>query len=562
MREGESQIAYHRRRLSELKELRQPWEAIWQELSDFIEPTRLRLHGQKEGARSRKRIVDSSGTIALRTLASGMHSGITSPARPWFRLNVKDRELKDHDAVRLYLEQVESLMRELFQASNLYPSFHQSYSDLGLYGQSCALLVEDEENIIRMQSLLHGTFWLGRDYRGQANVLYRQFEWDVGRIVERFGLDNVSDRVRGAYDRGDYAKKFEIGHAIEPRTIRDERKPDKRNKAYLSNYWEVGGGHGRQEGQLLEESGFDECPIIAPAWELAGDDCYSASPAMVALADIKMLQHEQKRKWEALDKIVRPPMIAPATMLNSKSSLLPGGVTYVDDPTGKAYRPAIEINLRLNELAMDIRETQQRIEKALFADLFLMLEHMEGVQPRTTFEIAERKEEKLLALGPVLENIYGGQLDPVINRTFEIMGRRGLLPQAPDEVRGQEIKIEYVSMLAQAQKAVSTGAIERVAGFIGGLAGGMPQALDKFNVDSAIDKYVNLLGAPASILVGKEAVEEIRQARAEQMAQANQAQAMAQAVPVVKQSAEAAGVMADVADSPSGADLLSQIGLG
>jgi len=557
-RTGESQIAYHRRRLEELKALRQPWETIWQELADYIEPTRLRLHGQKEGVRLRAKIIDSTGTIALRTLAAGMHSGITSPARPWFRLTVADNELREYAPVKLYLEQVEVLMRDLFQASNLYPCFHLGYSDLGLFGQACGLLVEDEKNVIRMQQLLHGTFWLARDVRGVATVLYRQFSWNVARIVERFGLDNVSDRVRGVYDRGDYDTVFDICHAIEPRRERDGRRPDKKHKKFLSNYWEAQG----TSGQLLEESGFDENPIIAPAWELAGDDHYSTSPSQVALADVKMLQHEQKRKLEGIDKLVRPPMIAPASMMNSKGSLLPGGITYVDDVTGKAFRPAMEVNLRLNELAADIQSVQQRIERALFADLFLMLENMEGVQPRTTFEIAERKEEKLLALGPVLENVYGGQLDPIIERVYGILARRGLLPPAPDEVQGQELDVEYVSMLAQAQKAVSTGAIERVAGFVGSFAASMPQALDKFNVDSAIDKYVELLGAPASILVGAQEVEQLRASRAEQMARAEQMQQMAQAVPAVKQTAEAASVMADVADSPSGADLLSQIGLG
>jgi len=105
-------------------------------------------------------------------------------------------------------------MRELFQSSNLYPCFHLGYTDLGLFGQSCALLVEDEKSIIRMQQLLHGTFWLARDVRGTATVLYRQFSWSVSRIVERFGLENVSGTIRGNYDRGNYDKIFDICHAI------------------------------------------------------------------------------------------------------------------------------------------------------------------------------------------------------------------------------------------------------------------------------------------------------------------------------------------------------------
>jgi hypothetical protein len=83
---NETQIAYHRRRAEELKQVRQPWETVWRPLGEYIEPTRLRLTNANEGAMGRASILDSTGTKALRTLASGMHSGITSPARPWFRL--------------------------------------------------------------------------------------------------------------------------------------------------------------------------------------------------------------------------------------------------------------------------------------------------------------------------------------------------------------------------------------------------------------------------------------------------------------------------------------------
>src|SRR5690606_39255971 len=116
----------------------------------------------------------------------------------------------------------------------------------------------------------------------------------------------------------------------------------------------------------------------------------------IMLGDVKMLQLEQQRKLEAIDKMVRPPMTGPTSLRNNPASLLPGSVTYVDTPTaGGGYRPAMEVNLSLTELGKDIRDTQDRIRQAGYADLFLMLANMEGIQPRNTFEIAERKEEKL-----------------------------------------------------------------------------------------------------------------------------------------------------------------------
>ena len=556
---NESQVAYHRRRAEELKSVRSPWETIWQPLADFIEPTRLRLSNKNEGAVSRSKIIDSTATFALRTLQSGMHSGITSPARPWFRLTTFDPEMKDYAPVKEWLAAVEQRMREVFQTSNLYTAFHTGYGDLGQFGQSCGLLVEDDKQVVRMIQLVHGRFWLARNENVRASTCYRTFRWSVDRIVRRFGYKNCSTRVKTAYDQARYGDLYDIWHAVEPRLSRDQTKLDKANKLFLSNYWEDGGTDG--DG-LLEESGFDENPIIAPGWEISGDDHYAVAPGHIALGDVKMLQVEQTRKLEGIDKIVRPPMTGPTSLRNNPASLLPGSVTYVDAPQGMGgYRAAIEVNLRLSELAQDIRDVQQRIDRTFYADLFLMLQNMEGIQPRNSFEIAERKEEKLLALGPVLENVYNGQLGPTIDRTFNILERRGELPPPPPELQGVDLNVEYISILAQAQKAVATGSIERGMAFVGQLAAANPAVLDKVDMDEAVDIYFDYLGVPPSIVVSDENVKESRDARAKQQQQVQNAEMAATMAPAAKAGADAAAVLASAGQNPSGGALLAQLGL-
>lgn len=560
----ETQIAYHRRRAEELKKIRSPLEDEWRALAEYIEPSRLRLILSDQKRISRAKIIDSTGTFALRTLASGMHSGLTSPARPWFRLTTYDPDLKDFAPVKEYLSQVEQRLREVFQGSNIYNAFHTGYGDLGQFGQSLGIMVDDDDQFVRMQQLTHGMFWIARDDKGRVTTMYRCFRWSVQRIVARFGYERVSKlsyAIKNAYDTGRYDQTFDVWHAIEPRMNRNPDSIAKQDKPFLSNYW-LDSMSDRISDGLLEESGFDENPLIGPAWELAGDDHYGTSPGMVALGDVKMLQLQQTRKMEGIDKIVRPPMTGPTSMRNNPTSLLPGAITYVDDPTGKGFRPAMEVNLRLAELAADIRDTQERIRQAFYADLFLMLSNMEGIQPRNQFEIAERKEEKLLALGPVLENIYNGQLEPVIDRTFAILNRRGELPPPPPDLEGQELKVEYVSMLAQAQKAVATGGIERGAAFVGNLAAVKPDVLDKLDADQAVDEYFDMLGVPPSVVVPDEKVAEIRQQRAQQAQMAANMEAMATMAPAVKTSAEAAEVMSEAADRPGAGGLLKRLGIG
>lgn len=562
---NETQISYHRRRAEELKKVRQPWEQVWSPLAEFVEPTRLRLNPRQEGALSRKSIIDSTATFALRTLQSGMHSGITSPARPWFRLTTFDPDLKDYGPVRAWLAQVEKRMREVFQSSNVYPAFHQGYGDLGLFGQSCGLLSEDERRVVRMQQLLHGRFWIARDENGVATTLYRTFRWSVLNIVNRFGerAMSASNTIKTAYDTGRYDDVYDIWHAVEPRIDRNPNSIAKQDKPFLSNYWiDATGERGLPSNGLLEESGFDENPIIAPPWELAAEDHYALSPGQIALGDVRMLQKETSRKLEGIDKKVRPPMTGPTSMRNNPASTLPGAITYVDSVNANAaFKPAMEVNLSLTELREDIQQVQQRIDRTFYADLFLMLANMEGIQPRNQFEIAERKEEKLLALGPVLENIYGGQLAPVIDRTFNILMRRGELPPPPPEVQGQDLEIEYISILAQAQKAIATGGVERLFAFAGQIAGAKPGVLDKLDEDQAIDLYADYLGVDPSLVISDDDVRKMREARQQQEQQARNVAMAAEMAPAAKAGAEAAAVLSEAATLPGGGALTSRLGL-
>ena len=54
------------------------------------------------------------------THASGMMAGLTSPARPWFRLTVADAGLREYGPVKEWLWDVANRMRDMFLKTNLY----------------------------------------------------------------------------------------------------------------------------------------------------------------------------------------------------------------------------------------------------------------------------------------------------------------------------------------------------------------------------------------------------------------------------------------------------------
>ena len=524
-------------RWGQLKTERATWWAHWKEISDYLLPRsgRFFIQDHNRGNRRYNNIYDSTGTRCLRVLAAGMMSGMTSPARPWFRLATADADLMKYAPVKLWLNDVSNLMLAIFQKSNTYRALHSMYEELGAFGTSASIVMPDFQNVIHHYPLTTGEYCIATNWKGEVTTLYREFQKTVHEVVAEFGIDKVSNTVKSLYDRGSLDAWVTIIHCIEPRTDRDPTKSDNLNMAWKSVYFEVGA----REGEVLREAGFKRFPALVPRWATAGGDIYGNSPGMEALGDIKQLQHEQLRKAQGIDYKTKPPLQVPTSMKNRDVETLPGGVSYVDmaGPNG-GIKTAFEVNLDLSHLLADIQDVRHRIEGSFYADLFLMLANQSDAHMTAT-EVAERHEEKLLMLGPVLERLQNELLDPLIEMTFDQIMEAGIVPPPPEELQGHDINVELVSMLAQAQREVGTNSIDRFVGNLGAVAQFKPEVLDKFDSDKWADIYSDSLGLDPQIIVPADQVQAIRQQRAKVQQQAQQAAMMNQGADTAQKLAAA-----------------------
>ncbi len=497
---------------------RSSFDPHWRELSDFINPrgSRFLVTDVNRDDRRNTKIVDPTATLAARTLSSGMMSGITSPARPWFKLATPDPDMMDYGPVKLWLEVVQRRMNEVFNKSNIYQSLPLLYASLGNYSTGAMAVLEDDSDVIRTMMFPIGSYYMANSARGSVDTCFRKFSMTVRQLVMEFGLNNVSDSVKGMWGSGNYESWIEVIHAVYPNIDRDTAKLNSKNKPVKSVYYEVGG----DSDKLLRESGFDEFPIMAPRWEVNGEDVYGSScPGMIALGQVKALQLEQKRKSQLIDKATNPPMVGPSSLRNQRVSLLPGDITYIDQVTGQdGFKPAYLVNPNTADLLADIQDTRQIINSAYFVDLFMMLQNI-NTRSMPVEAVIEMKEEKLMMLGPVLERLNDECLNPLIDRTFSIMARKNLLPPPPDVLQGMPLRIEYISVMAQAQKSIGLSSLSSTVGFIGQLAKAKPEALDKLNVDQAIDAFAEMSGVSPTVIVPQEQVEQVREQRAQQQQQ-------------------------------------------
>jgi len=536
-------IQSYKKRLEALRSERSTFIPLYQELSDYhlAHRGRFLVSDRNKGHKRNTKQINNTSRLSARILSSGMMSGITSPARPWFRLSSGDSDLDEIISVKEWLFKVQTLLYKVFSSSNLYNSLHTIYSELGVFGTGAMGVYRDFENVIWCRPYTVGSYMLALNGKNITDTFYREYEISVGQCVKQFGEENCSQHVRQQWKRGNSEAWIKIIHVIEPNDDRDNQSPLAKDKLFRSVYFEdtsPRSGNNQRTGtggndKYLRESGFDGFPIMTPRWDVTAEDVYATDcPGITALGDTKSLQHGEKRLYQAVDKVGNPPLQGPVDLKNklNKGVMRGNEVLWVDRNSEGLnsiygnYRPDLNALQAVNDKA------EMRIKRAFYEDLFLMLAQTDRRQI-TAREVAEKHEEKLLMLGPVLERLHTELLDPLIDRTFNILQDNKVLPVPPQELENKDLDVEYVSVLAQAQRLVNTGAIDRIATFAGSITGVWPGARHKINAEQAIDEYASALGVDPSIINSDEKVALLNKLEAEQKAQA---QAIAQGEQLAK----------------------------
>lgn len=547
------------RRKADLKRERASFDAHYKELAEFIQPRRGRFFTQdrNRGGDRYQAIINSVGTQAHRVARSGLLAGSMSPAAKWFQLETLDSDLNKYQPVRQWFYVAREVLLTIFALSNNYQASATTLGELILFGTGAEIHVDDFEDVARFYPLTVGSYWIGQDDRQSVDTLVREWEMTTAQMVKKWGLKNVSRSVKDAYDLGNYDAWWPVTHIIEPNIEYNEDKKLAKYKRFRSCYYEAGCA---DKDRLLNDSGFDSFPAYAPRWDTTGEDIYGTDcPGMVAFGDVKGLQIEERRKAQAIDLMVRPLMGGPPSVKNVPIDNLPGGLTIYDGSggAGQKLEPLYQVQPRLQEMRLDIQAVEERINRAFYVHLFRAISDMQGIQPRNQVELHKREQERLLELGPALEHLHAEYLAKKVARTFEQAAKAGILPPAPPELQGRTVNTKFISTLAMAQRSIAAGAIERLATFVAGLVPFAPGAVQKFNVDEAVENYAEVIGAPPTLIVPDEQVAAQRQAAARQQALAQTAETADTMAGAAQKGATAAASLG--ATPGSGDTLLSRM---
>ena len=299
--QGISLRSYYERIRALLWNERSTNEPHWRDLNDYISPRKARWFttDRNKGDRRNQKIIDSTGTFSLRTLQSGMHAGMTNPARPWMKLITPDPEMNEYAPVKEWLHIVTQRMLTVFAQTNLYNALPVHYGCKGLFATAATGVLDDNDELFRCYSYPIGSYAIACDARGKIDQWAYECEKTVLEIVSTYLVDqstnlidwsNASPTLRSLWDRGDFNQMVPVTWLILPNINFDSRRPldPARGKRFASVHIEKGQ---EREDTFLRQSGFDDFPILVSRWDITGADwCGTDCPGMVALGDVKHLQ--------------------------------------------------------------------------------------------------------------------------------------------------------------------------------------------------------------------------------------------------------------------------------
>jgi hypothetical protein len=261
---------------------------------------------------------------------------------------------------------------------------------------------------------------------------------------------------------------------------------------------------------------------------------------MIALPDADTLQAMGETILIAGQRAADPPLAVPNDGTFDAINTFPGGLAYYDLETAAAIGriPFMPIESGTNlPITRDMQlDTREQIWAAFFRNVLRL---PTGGPQMTATEIIERKEEFIREMGPIFGRLESRDTAPMVERAFMVMLRAGAFLPIPPILQGRNIRFEYDSPVKRIRQQIEAAAARQWAAEMIELEQFKPGAADLVNAEELGRFSAEALGVPARIVNSPEIVEQIKAARAQALAEQNQAEAISQAAEIAKTAGQA-----------------------
>lgn len=513
------------KRTESLKGRRSVYENHVEEVRELMNPGGDEFISQSTlGAKAHQKVFDGTAEQASQMFSASLMGLMSNPATNWFRLRAVSEALNNPHENAIWLEDATRRMLNVFRSPDrgFVTAQHQKMMEVGDYGTGGMYIAEEPGLGPVFQTRPLSELLISDGKNDVVDTVHRAYTLPARKAALQFG-DKAGEKViKAAGDPEKAEQPFRFIHAVFPREDRIFGRLDGANRPFASVFVNV------EEKQRVGVGGFFEFPYVVPRWSKRANEPYGRGQGMVALSDTKSLQRSMRLNLDGGELAMRPPLQVPDDGMMGPLRMSAKGINFVrsDLLARGAGISAISSGVRpdIGEEMMD--RMRSRIENAFFKPILQTLR-----DPRmTATQVLQIAEEMLRTLGPILGRLQTEDLGRMIKRVFAIMFRRGMFLPLPEGLSEVELKIEYQSPIALAQRLEEIRGISNTLDIISPLTQSDPEVLDNIDADATFRHVAELLGWPRDTLRSPDLVEELRQARRD-----------AQAGEVAKQDANAAG---------------------
>lgn len=495
-----------------LKGRRGTWETHWQEIADVMHPfdDNFVTH-DSPGSEKMTYIFDSTPIHANQLLAAGLSSMLTNPAQKWFELRMVEDWLNHVREVQEWLEVTSRVMYHEINkpVSHFNTAMHELYLEYGVFGNGILFVNETlDRNNLKFQALPLSESYLCEGADGIMDAMFRRYPRTVRQLIQKFGINNMSDSVKRKYDSKKIDEITFCLHVVVPRGDYGIAAPF----PYISAYIDI------QHKHVMNVTGYHELPFMAPRFYKNPWEMYGRGPGTTSLPDVKMLQEVMRTTIRAAQKATDPPLQAPDDGFLNPIRTTPGGVNFYRSGSTDRIEP-IDFGSNPGVGYDVVNDLRARIREIFFID---QLQLQEGPQMTAT-EVLQRTEEKLRLMGPLMGRLQTELLGPMLGRVFGILRRQGKVPPMPEVMQDQGIRPLYTSPVARAQEQVEANGIMRSLQILTPFLEMDPQVTDRFNGDELAKGVFEMFSVSPRYIRSDEATQAIRDQRREDEANAQQA---------------------------------------
>jgi hypothetical protein len=496
-----------RKRFDELVSLRSNLDDTFQDIERYVVPYRGEFfspeNSEQEVNWRRRGIYDSTAPIAADLLASSIHSNLTSPMIPWFHLAFRDDTLNKEGEPKEWLEGVERQIWQTLKESDFNMEIAETYLDLVSYGTAILFqeeISEEEWEGITFTSMPVKDCYFEHGADDKILRVYRRLKFTSLQLKDKFPEMDWDEKVGEDVDT-----KHDVVFCV---FKRPDIKATKKMMAPSARPW----GYKyifHPTSETLEEGGYYTMPVHIPRWKKVSGSRWGHSPAFVCLSDIKQLNETVAQTSEARSKEIDPPMKSTERGVLGDLDLLPGGLTMVTemDELDRLLSPNPSL-FRSNE---EIMRLQESIRSTFYVDKLELKES----PAMTATEVLARLDKQQRQFAPTLGRLESDLLDPIIEATYDVLQRNGLLPLPPEGLEQADLDIEYIGPIPRSMKNEEAQGTSLWLGEMSGYAQAIPELLDIVDPDALARGLGLARGVPASYMRTDAEIEEIRRARQE-----------------------------------------------